>query len=261
MDASLADWITGNACFVTTMVDRITPATTDEHRAAVASTLGVADAAPVPTEPFAEWVIQGEFPAGRPAWDAAGARIVGDVEPFERRKLTLLNGSHSLLAYAGSILGHETVADAVADARCLAWVNQWWDEACPQLPLPQVRLAAYRRALVERFRNPNIRHALAQIAADGSLKLPVRAVPTIRAELAAGRVPEGACRAIAAWALHLRGVGARVLDANASVVEALAAGTLDDTVAGVLGYLGLAGEPLVTATVRRLAGELSSMVV
>lgn len=261
VDASLADWITGNACFVTTMVDRITPATTDEHRAAVSSTLGVADAAPVPTEPFAEWVIQGEFPAGRPAWDAAGARIVGDVEPFERRKLTLLNGSHSLLAYAGSILGHETVADAVADARCLAWVNQWWDEACPQLPLPQVELAAYRRALVERFRNPNIRHALAQIAADGSLKLPVRVVPTIRAELAAGRVPEGACRAIAAWALHLRGVGARVLDANASVVEALAAGTLDDTVAGVLGYLGLAGEPLVTATVRRLAGELSSMVV
>lgn len=259
VDASLARWLADHVAFGTTMVDRITPATTGEHRAAVLAALGVADAAPVPTEPFAEWVIQGEFPAGRPAWDVAGARIVDAVEPFERRKLTLLNGSHSLLAYAGSILGHETVADAIADPRCVAWVNQWWDEASPQLPLPDREVQEYRAALLERFRNPNIRHALAQIASDGSLKLSVRIVPTLRAELAAGRVPEGGCRAIAAWVLHLRGLGAPVKDANFSAVRALAAGSLDDTVAGVLAYLGLAGEQSLADCVRRLAIELGSL--
>lgn len=259
VDASLPRWLADHVAFGTTMVDRITPATTDEHRAAVRAALGVADAAPVPTEPFAEWVIQGEFPAGRPAWDAAGARIVDDVEPFERRKLALLNGSHSLLAYAATILGHETVADAIADPRCQAWVEQWWDEACSHLPLRGAELLAYREALLDRYRNPNIRHALAQIASDGSLKLPVRIVPTLRAELAAGRVPEGAARAVAAWVLHLRGLGAPVKDVNAAAVLPLAEGSLDDTIAGVLGYLGLSGEPELAASVRRLADELRSL--
>lgn len=258
VDASLPRWLADHVAFGTTMVDRITPATTDEHRAAVRAALGVADAAPVPTEPFAEWVIQGEFPAGRPAWDAAGARIVDDVEPFERRKLALLNGSHSLLAYAATILGHETVADAIADPRCQAWVEQWWDEACSHLPLPGAELLAYREALLDRYRNPNIRHALAQIASDGSLKLPVRIVPTLRAELAAGRVPEGAARAVAAWVLHLRGLGAPVKDVNDAAVLPLAEGSLDDTIAGVLGYLGLSGEAELAASVRRLADELRS---
>jgi fructuronate reductase len=259
VDASLPAWLAENASFVTTMVDRITPATTDEHRASVAAELGVADAAPVPTEPFSEWVLQGDFPAGRPAWNAAGARIVEDVEPFERRKLTLLNGSHSLLAYAGSILGHETVADAISDARCLAWVEQWWDEASGQLPLPDAELAAYRQALLERFRNPNIRHALAQIAADGSLKLPVRVVPTLRAELAAGHVPDGACRAVAAWVLHLRGEGAPVKDVNADRVTPLGTGSLNESVAAVLGFLGLSDHPAVATRVETLAEELLAL--
>ena len=237
VDPSLVGWIAANVRFGTTMVDRITPATTDEHRAAVQDALGVHDAAPVPTEPFAEWVIQGEFPAGRPAWEEAGARIVPDVEPFERRKLALLNGSHSLLAYAATIVGHETVADAITDPRCRGWVEQWWDEACAHLPLPEDELEAYREALIERYLNPNIRHALAQIASDGSLKLPVRIVPTLRAELAAGRTPRGACRAVAAWVLHLRGAGAPVRDVNGDAVPALADGTLEEAVAKVLAFL------------------------
>ena len=87
-------------------------------------------------------MIQAEFPAGRPAWEDAGARIVADVTPFERRKLALLNGSHSLLAYAAPILGHETVADAITDPRCLAWVEEWWDAAVPHIALPAAELAA-----------------------------------------------------------------------------------------------------------------------
>ncbi len=260
VDSSLAAWLATKVAFGTTMVDRITPATTEEHRASVLAATGLVDAAPVPTEPFSEWVIQGKFPAGRPAWDAAGARIVDDVAPFERRKLALLNGSHSLLAYGATILGHETVADAIHDPRCLAWVEQWWDEACAHIPLPGQDLAAYRQALLERYRNPNIRHALAQIAADGSLKIAVRILPTLRAELADGRVPAGAVRAVAAWVQHLRGLGAPVKDVRAAEVLALAEGTLADSVAAVLTFLDpdLAGDDRLRAAVLAQATELAA---
>lgn len=258
VDPALVPWITANIGFGTSMVDRITPATTDADRAAVHAALGVFDAAPVPTEPFSEWVIQAEFPAGRPAWEDAGARIVADVTPFERRKLALLNGSHTLLAYAGSLLGHETVAETIADPRCRAWVEQWWDEACTQLPLPADELQTYRRALIERYRNPKLRHALAQIAADGSLKLPVRILPTLRAELSAGRVPEGAARIVAAWVLHLRGLGAPVTDVNAAIVLPCAQGSLKNAVAAVLVHLGVAEQPGVAELVHRSAQQLQA---
>jgi fructuronate reductase len=182
---------------------------------AVASETGWADAVPVVTEPFSEWVLSGPFPAGRPAWDAAGARFVDDVHPYETRKLLLLNGGHSLLAYAGSARGHDTIAEAVADPVCRGWLDQWWDEAVRHVPLPAADLAAYRAALLDRFANPRIRHTLAQIAADGSQKLPVRVLAVLRAERAAGRLPAGAVRIVAAWIDHLRGIGAPVDDAGA----------------------------------------------
>lgn len=261
VDPGLVGWIAANVAFGTTMVDRITPATTEELKASVLAATGTVDEAPVPTEPFSEWVIQGEFPGGRPAWDAAGARIVDDVAPFERRKLALLNGSHSLLAYGATILGHETVADAIRDPRCLAWVEQWWDEACAHIPLPAGELAAYRQALLDRYRNPNIRHALAQIASDGSLKIAVRILPTLRAELAEGRIPAGAARAVAAWVQHLRGLGAPVKDVAAAQVQALAAGTLEDSVAAVLAFLDadLAGNESLRAAVLAQAIELAEL--
>ena len=261
VDPSLAAWVAENVAFGTTMVDRITPATTDEHRASVLAALGVEDASPVPTEPFSEWVIQGRFPAGRPTWEAAGARIVDDVAPFERRKLALLNGSHSLLAYAATILGHETVADAIGDPRCQGWVEQWWDEACAHIPLPAADLAAYREALLDRYRNPNIRHALAQIASDGSLKLSVRILPTLRAELAEGRVPPGAIRAVGAWVQHLRGLGAPVKDVRAAEVLALGEGTLEEAVDKVLAFLDadLATDGRVREAVLAQARELAAL--
>ncbi len=260
VDPTLADWVADNVEFATTMVDRITPATTDEHRALVLEATGLEDAAPVPTEPFSEWVIQGTFAAGRPAWDAAGAHVVADVEPFEQRKLWLLNGSHSLLAYAGTIRGHETVADAIADPVCRGWVEEWWDEASAYLTLPTDDVAAYRAALLDRFENPAIRHALAQIAADGSQKIPVRILPTLRAEVAAGRVPSGATRVIAAWVVHLRGTGAPVKDVRADEVVGLVGGSAAEAVERVLAHLApdLAGHTgvrdAVLAHVEELAG-------
>lgn len=260
VDPTLADWAAENVAFGTTMVDRITPATTDEHREAVLAALGVVDTSPVPTEPFSEWVISGEFPKGRPAWDAAGASIVDDVVPFEQRKLWLLNGSHSLLAYSGTIRGHETVADAINDPVNRAWVEQWWDEASRYLTLPEADVAAYRQALLTRFENPNIRHVLAQIAADGSQKIPVRIVPTLRAELAAGRVPVGATRAVAAWVCHLRGLGAPIKDAQAAVVAPFGEGTPAESVDKALAFLGsdLAADEQLRAAVLAHVEELTA---
>lgn len=254
----LAPWVAANVEFGTTMVDRITPATTDAERADVLAATGLVDASPVPTEPFSEWVIQASFPGGRPAWDAAGATVVDDVVPFEHRKLWLLNGAHSLLAYAGSALGHATVAEAVADDRVRPWVEQWWDEAARHLTLPPDDVAAYRAALLARFANPRIQHRLAQIAADGSAKLAVRVVPTVRAERAAGRVPTGGARAIAAWTLHLRGRGAPLVDARRAEVSPLAAGSLEESARAVLAFFGpdLAADQTLVGAVLAAAREI-----
>ncbi|MEV6488110.1 mannitol dehydrogenase family protein [Actinoplanes sp. NPDC051633] len=221
-EPALASWIRDNVSFVTTMVDRITPRTTPEDVEMVAER-GAADASPVVTEPFTEWLLEGDFPRGRPAWEAGGARFVADVKPHELRKLLLLNGGHSLLAYAGSALGLTTIAEAVADERCRAWLNEWWDEAVRHVPLPADELADYRTALLGRFANPRIRHTLAQIASDGSQKIPIRVLPVLRGERAAGRMPGGAIRVLAAWIGHLRGRGAPVNDAGAAAYQEKAA--------------------------------------
>lgn len=258
VDRSLPEWIAANIAFATSMVDRITPGVTDADREAVLAATGLVDASPVQTEPFTEWVVAGDFPAGRPQWEAAGARFVADVTPFEHRKLALLNGAHSLLAYAGTIIGHQTVADAINDPRCRSWVNQWWDEAVQHLPLPGEELAAYREALLARFENPRMRDALARIAADGSAKLPIRIAPTLRAHRADGRVPTGACRVIAAWVLHLRGHGAPVKDVQPELAAQLAEGSLADSIVNVLAYLGddLASDHLIREAVTAGADEL-----
>lgn len=260
LDSELVDWIGQNVSFVTTMVDRITPATTPDDAAVAAQLTGRADAAPVVTEPYSEWVLSGEFKAGRPAWDESGARFVDDITPFEQRKLWLLNGGHSLLAYAASARGHQTIAEAVGDPVCRDWLIQWWTEASTHLTLPQQEVAGYRDALLERFANPGIRHLLAQIASDGSQKIPVRILPTLRLERAEGRLPTGALRAVAAWINHLRGAGAPVKDADAARVTALAAGELPDAVRAVLADLDpdLAADEAVVAGVVDLSKQLSA---
>jgi fructuronate reductase len=218
-EPALVPWIRDHVSFVQTVVDRITPRTTPEDVRTAADLTGFDDAVPVVTEPYHEWILSGVFPAGRPRWEDAGARLVADVGPYEQRKLLLLNGGHSLLAYAGGGRGHRTVADAVADQVCRGWLEQWWDEAVRYVPLPPAELAAYRAALLERFANPRIRHTLAQIAADGSQKVPIRVVPVLRGERRVGRLPAGAIRILAAWIDHLRGIGAPVDDAGAAAYQ------------------------------------------
>jgi fructuronate reductase len=261
VEETLPDWIESHVDFATSMVDRITPATTDEDRALVEKECGYVDASPVPTEPFNEWVISGGFPAGRPRWEEAGAKLVDDVEPFERRKLWLLNGSHSMLAYAGSIRGYATIDEGIADANCRSWVEAFWDEASRYLTLPASDIADYRAALLTRFSNPRVRHQLAQIAPDGSIKLPVRTLPTVRAERSVGRVPIGCATTIAAWVLHLRGLGASIKDPGATAAEKAAnSGELREAVPAVLDVLepGLGGDSDFVDAVIRQAGAIQS---
>ncbi|MDQ1551872.1 MAG: fructuronate reductase [Actinomycetota bacterium] len=194
----LTKWIIENVSFVSTMVDRITPATTPTDVNIASKVLGWYDAIPVVTEPFTEWVLQGDFPAGRPEWEKAGAQFVDDVEPYEQRKLWMLNGAHSLLAYRGLELGLETVFEAwVALA---PEVEQLWAEAREVLPLPAADIDRWLGELRIRWQNPRIEHRLTQIAEGGEQKILARIGAVIERRKEAG-LPTGTAEfeTIAAW--------------------------------------------------------------
>jgi fructuronate reductase len=200
-DAELGAWISANVAFPCTMVDRITPATTDAVRADVAALTGIADGWPVVTEPFLQWVVEDNFPLGRPAWEKAGATMVKDVLPFEMMKLRCLNGSHSALAYLGTLLDLPTVYDAMSDDRCRAFVHRLWSEdIVPTVPvIAGVDVPAYTAKLEERFLNPRIRHLTIQISSDGSQKLPPRLLEPALERIKAGAHPRCVAFLVAAW--------------------------------------------------------------
>jgi fructuronate reductase len=214
-DPDLGAWVAGELACPATMVDRITPATTDEDRARIAASLGVYDAWPVVTEPFTQWAVEDRFPSGRPAWEKAGAELVDDVEPYELMKLRLLNGAHSSLAYLGYLAGYETVWEAMGDPAFAAFARGAMDEATPAVPPPPgADLAAYKAALIERFRNPALRHRTWQICMDGSQKLPQRLLGTIRDLLAQGAPFGRLALGVAGWMRYATGVdeGGRPID-------------------------------------------------
>jgi fructuronate reductase len=197
-EPELAGWIGDTVSFVSTMVDRITPATTPSDREIAEGLLGWHDAVPVVTEPFTEWVLQGEFPAGRPQWEKAGAEFVDDVGPYEQRKLWMLNGAHSLLAYRGLELGLETVFEAWDELA--PEVEQLWSEARAVLPLPIAGVDDWLASLRIRWQNPRMEHRLEQIAQGGEQKIPARIGAVIRKREEAGMPPGTAeLETIAAW--------------------------------------------------------------
>lgn len=207
-DDDLGRFVAGEVAFPSTMVDRIVPATTDDDRALVAAGLGMEDAWPVMAEPFSQWVVEDRFPLGRPPLEEVGVELVSDVEPFEHMKLRLLNGAHSTLAYLGYLAGHATIAETMAVpafARLVARLQD--EEVTPTLHLPAgVDVAAYKRALRERFANPALRHRTWQIAMDGSQKLPQRLVATARDRLAAGAPIPLLALGVAGWMRYVTGL-------------------------------------------------------
>ena len=239
VDADLADWIAEQVRFPATMVDRITPATTPEDVDRLHATTGLRDAAAVFHEPFKQWVIEDRFVAGRPAWDAVGAQMVASVEAHELMKLRCLNGTHSALAYLGYLAGHQTIADCAADPIFAGLCQHLWGrEILPTVPQPEGEdLPAYAAALLDRYRNPAIRHRTWQIAMDGSQKLPQRILGTIADNLAQGRDFSALALVVAGWMRYVGGIDEQggAIDVRDPLKDRLRAATeTSDPVAALL---------------------------
>jgi fructuronate reductase len=223
--AELLAWIEQSVRFPSTMVDRITPATTAADRAQVAAALGLEDHGAVITEPFRQWVIEDDFAGPRPAWELAGAITTDDVRPFEQLKIRLLNGCHSTVAYLGALADLQFVSDAVdASLPFVAILRELMErDVAPTLVVPAgFDLPAYQAEVLERFANPALRHRTLQIALDGSQKLPPRLLDTVRDRRRAGAEPTFAALGVAAW---MRFVSARRSDGGGAL-------TVDDPLAG-----------------------------
>jgi mannitol 2-dehydrogenase len=206
-DGRLGDWVEREVSFPNSMVDRITPTTTDADRAEIRERFGIDDQWPVICEPFTQWVVEDAFPAGRPPYEMAGVQAVSDVEPYELMKLRLLNGSHQALCYFAYLCGyrlvHEAAQDPVFRAFLLGYMNE---EAAPTLPpVPGVDLDSYCRALIDRFSNPHIRDTIARLCAQSSDRIPKWLLPVIRDQLAAGREIRRSAAVVASWARYAEG--------------------------------------------------------
>jgi fructuronate reductase len=195
---NLIPWLSDNTAFPLTLVDCIVPASDAAHRARVAAALGMTDEASAQREEFAQWVIQNRFAGPLPAWGAVGAEIVDDITGYQRLKLHVLNTAHSALAYLGLPRGHTFVRQAIADPELAAFLDALMaNEITPALaPLD---VAAYWRTVKARFENPMIDHRLAQIAEDGSLKLPQRLFPMLLDNARAGRAIDAMAAIVRAW--------------------------------------------------------------
>ncbi|WP_411339945.1 mannitol dehydrogenase family protein [Sphingopyxis sp. J-6] len=234
----LASWFDGECTCPATMVDRIVPATTGADRAAVEAALGARDEGAVVTESFSQWVIEDDFAGARPRWETGGAELVADVAPYETAKLRLLNGAHSALAYIGLGRGHIFVHQAIADPDIRPVIERLMrEEAAPTIAAaPGQDLAAYADALLGRFANPALDHRLAQIAMDGSQKIPQRWLETLAWHQQRGAQCPSLAAAVAAWIAFLRS-GEPVEDPLADRLRAAVAGP--DAMARLFGERGL----------------------
>jgi fructuronate reductase len=214
----LAHWVTERCTFPSSMVDRIVPATTPADLDAVEAALGLRDEAHVATEPFSQWVIEDKFAGPRPRWEDYGAEIVIDVVPYESAKLRMLNGAHSALAYIGLRVGHEFVHQAIADPAIRRLIERLMrEEAAPSIAAaPGQDLNAYADALLTRFENPALNHRLAQIAMDGSQKIPQRWIETLKWNREQGRECPAIISGLDAWFLHIKGANGPVNDPRAA---------------------------------------------
>lgn len=220
-EPGLVEWFENECACPNSMVDRIVPATTEADLADVEARIGLRDEGAVFAEPFSQWVIEDRFAGPRPGWDKVGAELVTDVAPYEIAKLRMLNGAHSALAYLGLERGHEFVDQAVADPVLRPLVEQLMGREAATSFAPAVGqdLEGYADALLDRFANPALKHRLAQIAMDGSQKIPQRWLAGLAVHQLRGELCEAILTALAAWLRHVRG-GPLVNDPLASELAA-----------------------------------------
>lgn len=201
-DPELAEWMAANVAFPNSMVDRITPGTTAEDKDRVQELIGVRDECPVVCEPFFQWVLEDNFPTGRPALQEPRVQVVEDVAPYEKMKLRLLNASHQALAYFAHLIGYHYVHDATQDPAMATFLRRFMDEeATPTLdPLPGVDLDAYKTELIERFQNPEVKDTVPRLCAETSDRIPKWLVPVVNDRLAQGGSVHLSAAIIASWA-------------------------------------------------------------
>ncbi|MDR0441139.1 MAG: mannitol dehydrogenase family protein [Candidatus Accumulibacter sp.] len=235
VDPGLAEWMDACVAFPNSMVDRITPATTDFDRADVAERHGIEDGWPVVCEDFIQWALEDVFSAGRPPYELAGVEVVDDVEPYELMKLRLLNASHQGLCYFGYLAGYRAVHDAAGDPSIARFLRRYMDEeATPTLaPVSGVDMAAYKSRLIERFTNANVADTVARLCAESSDRIPKWLMPVVRENLAAGRPVELSAAIVASWARYAeaideQGAPIAIVDRLASRLTAAARRYPDD---------------------------------
>jgi len=238
-DADLGDWIAASVAFPSSMVDRITPVTTDADRTLIADTFGLADRWPVVCEPFLQWVLEDHFTDSRPAYESstagASVQLVADVEPYELMKLRLLNASHQGLCYFAHLMGYRLVHDAAADPLIATFLRAYMDrEATPTLkPVPGIDVEDYKTQLIERFSNPGVRDTVARLCAESSDRIPKWLLPVVREQSARGGSVELAAAIVASWARYAEGTDEQgqpidVVDRITDRVMASAAGYTSD---------------------------------
>lgn len=247
----LAEWIAEHVSFPGTMVDRIVPAATDASLAEIADVLGVDDPCAISCEPFIQWVVEDNFVAGRPAWEAAGVQLVQDVLPWEQMKLRMLNGSHSFLAWLGYLSGFAHISDCMQDEALRQAARQLMlTEQAPTLRITGVDLDAYADSLIDRFTNPALQHRTWQIAMDGSQKLPQRMLEGIRVHLQRGTPWPLLALGVAGWMRYVSGVddagqAIDVRDPLSDKIRAIVDSSTEQTrVQALLGLSEIFGEDL-----------------
>jgi mannitol 2-dehydrogenase len=207
-DADLADWMEQHVAFPNSMVDRITPVTTSADVEAVSQALGVRDECPVVCEPFFQWVVEENFPTGRPVWENADVQVTDDVTPYEKMKLRLLNASHQGLCYFSHLAGYEYVHDAMTWPELRTFLRRFMDEEqTPTLdPVPGVDLDSYKAELIERFSNPQVRDTVARLCAESSDRIPKWLLPAVRDRLAQNGDVRLSAAIVASWARYAEAV-------------------------------------------------------
>jgi mannitol 2-dehydrogenase len=234
-DPELGEWVEREVRFPNSMVDRITPVTTDADRAEVADRFGIEDRWPVVCEPYTQWVLEDAFTAGRPPYEQVGVQLVDQVAPYELMKLRLLNGSHQAMSYFGYLAGYRLVHEAAQDPLFQAFLLGYMDdEATPTLePVPGVDLDGYKHTLIERFSNPEVRDTIARLCAQSSDRIPKWVLPVVRQQLATGGEIRRSAAVVASWARYAEGVDEHgepieVVDRLASSLTRLARRQRDD---------------------------------
>jgi mannitol 2-dehydrogenase len=207
-ELEFGNWVEREVRFPNSMVDRITPVTTDADRAEVRDRFGIDDLWPVVCEPYTQWVLEDTFTDGRPGYEKAGVQLVDQVEPYELMKLRLLNGSHQAMGYFAYLCGYRLVHEAAQDPLFRAFLLGYMDtEASPTLPpVPGVDLEEYKHTLIERFSNPQVRDTIARLCAQSSDRIPKWLLPVARQQLASGGEVRRCAAVVASWARYAEGV-------------------------------------------------------